>query len=114
MTISLSVLISSLVALSLGPALAIMLFRKDQEQPGWLEKVFGPFNRGFEKLTSGYDSAVAWTLAHRWVIGLAFAGVLAGTYLLFAVVPSAFVPTEDDGRIFVTFELPRPLPPGAR
>ncbi len=105
-TISLSVLISSLVALSLGPALAIMLFRKDQEQPGWLKKVFGPFNRGFEKLTSGYDSAVAWTLAHRWVIGLAFAGVLAGTYLLFAVVPSAFVPTEDDGRIFVTFELP--------
>ncbi len=105
-TISISVLLSSLVALSLAPALAVLLFRKDQQQPSWLKKVFGPFNRGFERMTHGYESAVAWSLAHRWLVGVAFAAVLAATYLLFQIVPSAFVPTEDDGRIFVTFELP--------
>ena len=105
-TISVAVLLSSLVALTLAPALAVLLFRKDQQQPKWLEKVFRPFNRGLEKTKNGYGSALAWLLKHYYIALAVLLGIVAATYLLFQVEPTGFVPTEDEGRIFVTFELP--------
>ena len=105
-TISVAVLLSSLVALTLAPALAVLLFRKDQQQPKWLEKVFGPFNRGLEKTRNGYGKALGWLLKHYYIALAVLLGIVAATYVLFQVEPTGFVPTEDEGRIFVTFELP--------
>ncbi len=109
-TISISVLLSSLVALSLAPALATVLFRQrkkeDQDKPGWARKIFGPFNRGLDWLRDKYRDLVGWTLDHGW---LTLAGLLligGATYLLFSLEPTGFVPQEDNGRIFVTYELP--------
>lgn len=106
-TISISVLLSSLVALTLAPALATLMLRKREgDDNSWLDKVFRPFNRGLEKLSNGYGSALDRLLDHRWVAFLFLAGIAVGTWLLFRAEPTGFVPTEDDGRIFVTFELP--------
>ncbi len=105
-TISVSVALSSLVALSLSPALAVLLFKKDAKQPDWVQKIFGPFNRGLAKTTHGYSKVVDWTLGHRFVSLGIFVAFCVGAYLLFLVLPSAFIPTEDEGRIFITFELP--------
>ncbi len=105
-TISVAVLLSSLVALTLAPALAVLLFRKDQQQPKWLETVFRPFNKGLEKTKNGYGSALSWLLKHYYIALGVLLGIVVVTYLLFQVEPTGFVPTEDEGRIFVTFELP--------
>ena len=109
-TISVSVLLSSLVALTLAPALASLLFRKKDEgeddEPTWVEKVFKLFNKGLEKLKNGYASLLERILKARWLALGALVGVLAATYFLFTLEPSGFIPTEDEGRIFVTFELP--------
>ncbi len=107
-TISVSVLLSSLVALSLAPALATVLFRKkdENEKKGWLDKVFGPFNRGLDKLKDGYGRFVGWTLGHRWVMLLALAVIGGLTYLLFLLEPTGFIPQEDNGRMIITYELP--------
>ena len=105
-TISVAVLLSSLVALTLAPALAVLLFRKDQQQPKWLEKLFRPFNKGLEKTKNGYGTALEWLLKHYYIALAVLLGIVVVTYLLFQVEPTGFVPTEDEGRIFVTFELP--------
>ncbi|MGB3801169.1 MAG: efflux RND transporter permease subunit, partial [Lewinella sp.] len=105
-TISVAVLLSSLVALTLAPALAVMLFTTDRKQAGWLKKVFKPFNRGLEKLKRGYASSLDWVLTHYYIALAVLVGIIVATYILFQVEPTGFVPTEDEGRIFVTFELP--------
>ncbi|WP_116105321.1 efflux RND transporter permease subunit [Lewinella sp. IMCC34191] len=105
-TISVAVLLSSLVALTLAPALAVMLFSTDRKQAGRLEKVFKPFNRGLEKLKRGYASGLDWVLTHYYIALALLLGIIVATYVLFQVEPTGFVPTEDEGRIFVTFELP--------
>jgi HAE1 family hydrophobic/amphiphilic exporter-1 len=105
-TISVAVLLSSVVALTLAPALAVLMFKRDQEQPDWLKKVFRPFNKGLEKLKSGYASSLGWVLKHYYIALAVLLGLCVATYFLFRVEPTGFVPTEDEGRIFVTFELP--------
>ncbi|PPK86237.1 HAE1 family hydrophobic/amphiphilic exporter-1 [Neolewinella xylanilytica] len=105
-TISVAVLLSSLVALTLAPALAVLLFNRERKQAKWLEKVFKPFNRGLEKLRHGYANGLDWVLTHYYIALALLAGLIVATYVLFQVEPTGFVPTEDEGRIFVTFELP--------
>jgi HAE1 family hydrophobic/amphiphilic exporter-1 len=105
-TISVAVLLSSVVALTLAPALAVLMFKRDQEQPKWLETVFRPFNKGLDKLRSGYESALGWVLTHYYIALAVLVGLIVATYFLFRIEPTGFVPTEDEGRIFVTFELP--------
>lgn len=106
-TISVSVLLSSLVALTLAPALAVLLLTaRDQDNPGWLAKVFAPFNRGLKSLTNFYRRAVGAAIRNAWLPLLVLLGIGVGCYLLFRAEPTGFVPPEDGGRIFVTFELP--------
>ena len=105
-TISVAVLLSSLVALTLAPALAVLLFRREQQQPDWLQKLFRPFNKGLEKTKRGYERALGFTLKHYYIALGVLLALVAATYLLFQLEPTGFVPTEDEGRIFVTFELP--------
>lgn len=120
-TISVSVLLSSLVALTLAPALATKLFKRkaqsddankagddnrDDGNENFTERLFGPFNRGLDWLRDRYTTAVAWTLRHSWPVLIALAALVGGTYLLFITEPTGFIPQEDGGRIFVTYELP--------
>jgi HAE1 family hydrophobic/amphiphilic exporter-1 len=107
-TISLSVLLSSLVALTLAPALAVKLLkvRNDDDKSGWTGKIFGPFNRGLEKMTEGYRKTVKTAIRYSWLTLGLLLGIIIACYFLFQVEPTGFVPPEDGGRIFVTFELP--------
>ncbi|NJC26946.1 efflux RND transporter permease subunit [Neolewinella antarctica] len=107
-TISISVLLSSLVALTLAPALATTLFKKREENaaPTRMEKIFKPFNNGLNWMKDKYGRIVQWTLGKVWVVALALIAIFAVTWLLFSVEPSGFIPEEDNGRIFITYELP--------
>jgi HAE1 family hydrophobic/amphiphilic exporter-1 len=108
-TIAVSVLLSTFLALSFTPALcAVILKPKKSEvaKKGWLGRFFSGFNRGFDKLTHHYGIGVHKGIAITpvvLIILLAFFGV---TGFLFSQKPTGFVPTEDEGRLFVTFQLP--------
>ena len=78
----------------------------DEDDRSRTERLFAPFNRGLDKARDGYERAVGWTIEHPILPGIAFAAFCAGAYLLWTVEPRGFIPTEDEGRIFVTFELP--------
>ncbi len=103
-TIAVSVLISSIVALTLSPAMCRIVLRPTHGRKKFI--LFRWFNAGFDRLTRGYTGAVR--IAIRGAIGtvLVFGAVLFGTYTLFQRVPSGFIPDEDQGYIISVVLLP--------
>ncbi len=107
-TIAISVLISAFIALSLTPALCTMLLRPmhlDKSSRGF-NQFFYRFNNWFARFTYGYTRNVArWIKKSPYVIILLIC-ICTGAVLLFRAKPSGFIPQEDEGRLFVTYELP--------
>ena len=102
-TIAISVLFSGMVALTLSPAMAALLIKAKH---GKKNRFFQGFDTAFERVTGGYVAGVKW-LVHHWTWGLlGFAGVVAAVVFLFRLLPTAFVPQEDQGYIFVAYFLP--------
>ncbi|MDB5115301.1 MAG: transporter [Mucilaginibacter sp.] len=107
-TIAISVLISAFVALSLTPALCTLLLKphKIDEKSGGLNKLFFKFNQWFERVTGRYRNAVDKSIKHSKFIIVILVCIIAGTILLFKGKPSGFIPLEDDGRLYITYDLP--------
>jgi len=109
-TIAISVFLSGVVALTLSPAMAALILKPgghgDQRTDFLYRIFFGPFNRGFDKLTQGYAESVHF-MAKRILLGLTlFAVMLFAIYGLFRVVPGSFVPPEDQGYLLAVGLLP--------
>ncbi len=105
-TISVSVILSVIVALTLTPALCRMLLKPRKEIRGPVGAFLRGFNKVFDKTTGGYLSGVQFFL-RRMVIGLAcLAGLWFGAGSLLMKVPTGFVPNEDMGYFFAVFTLP--------
>jgi multidrug efflux pump subunit AcrB len=97
---------SAVVALTLTPALCIMLMKPHQESHGPLARFFKGFNAGFERLNARYG-VVAATLARRTLMVMLTLAIIIGvTGGLFRSVPSGFVPDEDKGAVFMQVVLP--------
>lgn len=108
-TIAISVMLSAFVALSLTPALCTLLLRPSKvngQKQNWLDRFFNAFNGMFEKMSFSYaDSVKRCIKGARYVI-IVLACICAGTYILFKIKPSGFVPSEDGGRLYITYQLP--------
>jgi hydrophobe/amphiphile efflux-1 (HAE1) family protein len=107
-TIAISVLISAFVALSLTPALCVLLLKptKRDENSRGIDKFFFKFNNWFGRVTDKYGNGVGRGIKHSRFVVVILLCIVAGTGLLFKSKPSGFLPTEDEGRILVTFNLP--------
>jgi HAE1 family hydrophobic/amphiphilic exporter-1 len=100
--ISVSTLISSINALTLSPALCAILLKKG-ERP-W--KPIRMFLSGVDKARDGYGNVVN-RLLRRAVLGAAFLAVVAlGTGWLYGKTPTGFIPSEDQGALFIVAQLP--------
>jgi len=107
-TIAISVLISAFIALSLTPALCMLLLKPHHinEVSKGLNKFFYKFNQGFGWINHKYTSGVAaWLRKAPLVLGL-LACIAAGDIFLFKNKPTGFIPTEDEGRVYVSYEIP--------
>jgi hydrophobic/amphiphilic exporter-1 (mainly G- bacteria), HAE1 family len=107
-TIAISVMISAFVALSLTPALCTLLLRpskvnKDAKGINWF---FFRFNKLFSWLTDKYSNGVQRSIKGARYIVLLLIFICIGTWFLFKTKPSGFIPPEDGGRLFVTYQLP--------
>ncbi|MBU1822961.1 MAG: efflux RND transporter permease subunit, partial [Bacteroidetes bacterium] len=107
-TIAISVLLSAFVALTLTPALCAMLLKpmKLSEKSTGINKFFYWFNTWFGRLTSQYSIGVRKAMRRAPLVIIALICVYVGTGILFGTKPTGFIPMEDSGRIFVTYELP--------
>ncbi|AMR32639.1 RND transporter [Mucilaginibacter sp. PAMC 26640] len=107
-TIAISVLISAFVALSLTPALCTILLRphKIDENSGGLNKLFYKFNQWFDRVTGRYRNVVDKSIKNSKYVLILLVCIVIGTVLLFKNKPSGFIPLEDEGRVYVTYDLP--------
>jgi hydrophobe/amphiphile efflux-1 (HAE1) family protein len=117
LTIAGSVSISSLVSLTLSPAMGAVLLQGRQAKRDWLTRIldktfgwfFNFFNWGFGKFRDAYTGVVR-KLVRAAVIALIIYGVmLLVTWKAFDAVPGGFIPEQDKGYSIIAAQ----LPPGA-
>ncbi|MCF8129045.1 MAG: multidrug efflux RND transporter permease subunit [Deltaproteobacteria bacterium] len=103
LTIAFSVGISALNALTLSPALCAALLRKTPDRQAWF---FRKFNQVFNWCREQYLKGVRWFIKAWVLVFLVFAGLLFATYYMFTIVPTGFVPSEDQGYFMVMLQTP--------
>jgi HAE1 family hydrophobic/amphiphilic exporter-1 len=103
LTISASVTISAICALTLSPALSAMLLRPAPEKRNIL---FRGFNHGFDKFSNAYDGLGRIMVRRVLIVLVIFGGLLALTAMGFGRLPTGFLPVEDQGYAFVNVQLP--------
>ena len=102
-TISIATVFSSLNALTLSPSLCALLLRGGRQKHG---KLFGFFDRTMKRTTSTYTTVVKGVI-RRTGIALALFAVIAVLGVAgFGELPTAFLPQEDEGTIFIGVRLP--------
>lgn len=107
-TIAVSVLISAFVALSLTPALCMLLLKPTVEKArkNMLERFFHWFNEMFHSLSHSYTAGVRkWIKGTRYVLVMMVV-LFVGLFFLFKNKPGGFIPIEDEKRLQITYELP--------
>ncbi|MDT8282271.1 MAG: efflux RND transporter permease subunit, partial [Gammaproteobacteria bacterium] len=102
-TIAISVLFSGLVALTLSPALAAILLKPHE---GEKNAFFKKFESVFTSMTDKYVSGTTWIMHRKKTAFGMFGAVVLCTTWFFSIWPSAFVPQEDQGYLFVPYFLP--------
>jgi hydrophobe/amphiphile efflux-1 (HAE1) family protein len=102
-TISIAVVISGIVALTLTPALSVLILKREHKQPG---RFFTWFNNAFARTTDRYENGVAWMIRRGGIALLLFAGMVAITGVLWRITPTSLVPDEDQGWYFAVAFLP--------
>jgi HAE1 family hydrophobic/amphiphilic exporter-1 len=105
-TIAISVIISAFNALSLSPALCSLLLKPSHESHGLLHRLFGGFNRLFEKATTRYVG-ISGALIRKMAFSLTLLAMVAvAAFLVGDRLPSGFLPTEDQGYFYLNIQLP--------
>lgn len=104
LTISISVSISSVVALTLSPALCAVLLKPKTATSS--HRGFRWFNDNFERLTNGYVRGADFFARRSWVTLIVLAVTMGLVAVLFLIAPTGFLPDEDQGALFVQVQLP--------
>lgn len=103
LTIAFSVGISAINALTLSPALCAALLRPTPKRQVWF---FRKFNQVFNWSRNQYLKGVRWFIKAWVLVLLVFAGLIFATYYMFQLVPTGFVPSEDQGYFMVMIQTP--------
>jgi multidrug efflux pump len=102
-TIVISVTVSGFVALTLTPAMAALMLKKN---PPPHRGFFAWFNRQVDAVTRGFGHAVELVIKRAVIALVLFAGFLWSIWHLFAILPTGFVPNEDQGYVMAAILMP--------
>jgi HAE1 family hydrophobic/amphiphilic exporter-1 len=107
-TMASSIVISGIVALTLTPVLCAMLLKNHhgKRKKSWFDKFIDGFNRLFEKLTGRYMAILNRIVARRIVTFGVLALFTFGIFSVNKILPSGFVPNEDQGTIYAIIQTP--------
>ncbi len=106
LTLAISVLLSAFVALSLTPALCVLLLRPRKAGRGPISWALGKFNSAFLQTTNAYVEANRWIIRLAPLAILALLGIYAATVILTKRLPTGFLPDEDLGYSIINVQLP--------
>jgi HAE1 family hydrophobic/amphiphilic exporter-1 len=107
-TIAISVILSAFIALSLTPALCTLLLKPTdvKKEARGINKLFFRFNNWFDRVTNKYSNGVQKSIKASRYIVILLVCICVATYFMFQHKPTGFIPSEDDGNLYVTFQLP--------
>ena len=114
LTIAGATVISTFVSLTLTPAMCGLLLQPADAEPGWITRkmeflfgwLFGPFNTVFDWASTKYGNSVSRLLRLSALSLIVYGGLLAATVYGFSVVPTGFIPEQDQGYLIVAAQLP--------
>lgn len=109
-TLVTAMILSLLVALTFTPALCATLLKQHdpnkQESNNIFARFFRWFNRSFEKLSEKYQGGVNRMTHHKLFSGVLYIVVIAALVGIYKVLPSSFLPEEDQGVVMTLVQLP--------
>ncbi|ARS35514.1 efflux RND transporter permease subunit [Pontibacter actiniarum] len=108
-TMASSIVISAVIALTLTPVLCAMLLKNHHGQPkksNVLTRTLDGFNRGFDKLTGKYVGLLTSIVSRRWLTWIILLAFGAGIVYENQILPSGFIPNEDQGTIYAIIQTP--------
>jgi HAE1 family hydrophobic/amphiphilic exporter-1 len=100
-TIGTAILVSGFVSLTLTPMLASRFLKPPSHSHG---RLFNASERVYARILNRYESSLEWVMVHRFIALVFSIAVLFGTVVLFKLVPTGFIPTQDTGQIIATTE----------
>jgi HAE1 family hydrophobic/amphiphilic exporter-1 len=103
LTIAFAVALSVFNAITLTPALSALLLERESHEKG---RFFSFFERVISRGTALYVAALGRGIRARWAVVVVFLAALGATYVMYRVVPQAFVPEEDAGYFLVQVQAP--------
>lgn len=105
-TIGVSILLSAFCALSLSPAMAVLLLRPAQAGGGVFAQAGRRFNRGVRFFRNVYARTSGRMLRRGWFTALSLIVLALFLYPMAKQIPAAFLPQEDEGYFFTSLQMP--------
>jgi HAE1 family hydrophobic/amphiphilic exporter-1 len=112
LTLAAAIVISGINALTLTPALCAIILRSPHDKKpgnGLLDRFFRGFNKVYDRISGGYKGLLSKIAGRRIITLLGLVIMFIATWGSAAILPSGFIPTEDQGMIYVAVT----TPPGA-
>jgi len=107
LTIAFSIAISTFLALTLTPSLCGVMLRPGQTPPAWINWLFVAFNNFFAVLKHSYGRFLIFLSHFKGVVIGLFVVALGATVWLYTLVPTAFLPDEDQGYFITLIQAPQ-------
>jgi HAE1 family hydrophobic/amphiphilic exporter-1 len=99
-TITTAILISGIVSVTLTPMLCSRFLRVVHTKKGFA----GLMDRAFDALLHGYERSLGAVLRHRAIMLAVFVAVAAATVHMFNIIPTGFIPDQDNDSMFVNLQ----------
>ena len=108
-TMASAIVISGLVALTLTPALCVLILKNNHGQPkkkSPVQRFIDWFNQRFEKLTGRYVKLLTLVINRRFITFGILAAFAFGIVAVNKILPAGFIPSEDQGQVYAVIQTP--------
>ena len=99
-------IVSTAAALSLIPMLCSIMLKLQKKQSKAFKALYTPVARALDKLDDWYAKRINWAVRHRWTVLICCFGLFFASLMCASKIKSEFFPTQDNGRVAATLELP--------
>lgn len=108
LTLAISIVISGINAVTLTPALCAIMLKNTHgsNKKTFQQRLFTGFNKRYDALSSRYSRSINRIAARRWLTVCLLVGFFIAAWGFNTILPSGFIPTEDQGQVLVNVTTP--------
>ncbi len=108
LTLAISIVISGVNALTLTPALCAIMLKHSpaSKKKSLMQRFFGGFNKRYDGLQNRYSTFMTYLSPRKGITLILLAGFFILTWGTSAILPTGFIPTEDQGMLYVNVTTP--------